>query len=289
MRQLRITNSITNRESPSLEIYLKEINKLDLISVEEEVKLFAQIRSGDKKALDKLTKANLRFVISVAKQYQYQGLSLADLINEGNIGLINAASRYDETKGFKFISYAVWWIRQSILQAILNNSRMIRLPLNKTLLRNRIVKANSVLEQTLERSATPEEVAELLNVDPKDVEERMHVADRHVSLDTPLATDEESSLLDVLENPDGVNGYEKDSNTGSLKVEIDRAMQSLTQRQKEMVCFFFGIGIDAPMCLEEIAKKYSLTVERVRQIKDKALAQLRTKESINLLRGFLGS
>lgn len=288
MRQLRISNSITNRESLSLEMYLREINKLDLISAEEEVELFAQIRAGNKKALERLTTANLRFVVSVAKQYQYQGLSLSDLINEGNIGLMNAATRYDETKGFKFISYAVWWIRQSILQAILQNSRMIRLPLNKTLLRNRIAKANATLEQSLERPATAEEVADLLQIDTKDVEERMHVADKHISLDTPLATDDENSLLDVLENPDGVNSYEKDSHSGSLKVELDRALKMLTPRQKEMICYFFGIGIDAPMCLEEIAKRYSLTVERVRQIKDKALSQLRTKESFNLLRGFLG-
>jgi RNA polymerase primary sigma factor len=287
MRQLKISNSITNRESQSLEKYLKEISKIELISAEEEVRLFTLIREGDKNALDRLTKANLRFVVSVAKQYQYQGLSLPDLINEGNIGLINAAQRFDETKGFKFISYAVWWIRQSIMQALLHHSRMIRLPLNKTVLRNRIQKANSKLEQTLERSATPEEIAEELQMDIREVEQRMSVTDQHVSLDSPISEDGENSLVDILENADGVNSFEQTSHTGSLNVEIERALQVLTPRERQMVCYFFGIGVDTPVSLEEIAKRYDLTVERVRQIKDKALTRLRTNCSFNLLRSFL--
>lgn len=287
MRQLKISNSITNRESQSLDKYLREISKIDLISAEEEARLFALIREGDKNALDRLTKANLRFVVSVAKQYQYQGLSLADLINEGNIGLIQAAQRFDETKGFKFISYAVWWIRQSIMQALLHHSRMIRLPLNKTVLRSKIQKANSKLEQSLERAATPEEIAEELNIDVKEVEMRMSITDHHVSLDSPLSDDGESSLVDVLENADGVNGYEQTANTGSLNTEIERALKVLSPRERQMVCYFFGIGVDTPVSLEEIARRYDLTVERVRQIKDKAITRLRTNCSYNLLRSFL--
>lgn len=288
MRQLKISHSITNRESLSVTRYLQDISKLEMISPEEEMQLFPLIRSGDKQALEKLTKANLRFVVSVAKQFQHQGLSLADLINEGNIGLISAINRFDETKGFKFISYAVWWIRQSIMQALVQHSRLIRLPVNKNILHTQIRKASSALEQTLQRQATPEEVAEHLNINADEVNDRMSMSDKHVSLDTPLADDEEGSLLDVLVNPDAVNGYEKTSYTGSLKTEIDRAMQVLSQRQREMICYFFGIGVDTPMRIEDIAKKYDLTVERVRQIKDKALEQLKLKCSENLLRGFLG-
>ncbi len=288
MRQLKISHSITNRESLSVTRYLQEISKLDMITPEEEMQLFPLIRSGNKEALEKLTKANLRFVVSVAKQYQHQGLSLADLINEGNIGLMNAISRFDETKGFKFISYAVWWIRQGIMQSLIQHSRMIRLPLNKAVLKTQIQKASSALEQTLQRQATPEEVAEHLNIDADEVNIRMSVSDKHVSLDTPLADDEEGSLLDVLENPDAVNGYEKTSYTGSLQTEINRAMQVLSQRQREMICYFFGIGYDTPMRIEDIAKKYDLTVERVRQIKDKALEQLKLKCSHTHLRSFLG-
>jgi RNA polymerase primary sigma factor len=289
MRQLKITHSITNRESESLDKYLREINKLEMITPEEETRLFPLIRQGDKAALDRLTKANLRFVVSVAKQYQYQGLSLADLINEGNIGLIYAAKRFDETKGFKFISYAVWWIRQNILQALAQDAQMIRLPLHKRVLGNRIQKTSAMLEQSLERPATAEELAEALQMDEDEIASRMAIPHKHVSLDTPVSEDEEGSLLDVLINPDGVNGFEKDSFSGSLKTELGRAMQLLTQRQRETICYFFGIGVDTPMCLEEIAKKYDLTVERVRQIKDKALLLLRTKTSSDLLRGFLGA
>jgi RNA polymerase primary sigma factor len=289
MRQLKISYSITNRESQSLEKYLREINKLELITPEEEVQLFPLIRKGDRKALDRLTKGNLRFVVSVAKQYQHQGLLLSDLINEGNIGLIYAAKRFDETRGFKFISYAVWWIRQNILHALASDAQMIRMPLHKKTLGNRIQKASAMLEQSLERSATPEELAEVLQMDPDDVAARMAIPYKHVSLDTPISDNEEGSLLDVLENPDGVNGFEKTSYTGSLRTEIDRAMQMLTQRQRETICYFFGIGVDSPMCLEEIARKYNLTVERVRQIKDKALLVLRKEGSTGLLRGFLGA
>jgi len=290
MRQLKISHSITNRESQSLDIYLREINKIGMISPEEETSLFPLIRQGDKAALDRLTRANLRFVVSVAKQYQYQGLSLPDLINEGNIGLIQAARRFDETRGFKFISYAVWWIRQNILQALSQDAQMIRQPLHKRVLSNRIRKTSASLEQQLERPATPEELAEVLGMDADEIESRMTAPHKHVSLDTPVTEDEEGSLLDVLENPDGVNGFEKELYGGSLRTDLARAMQQLlTPRQRETICYFFGIGVDTPLCLEEIAKKYDLTVERVRQIKDKALLQLRNRDSIHLLRGFLGA
>jgi len=289
MRQLKISRSITNRESESLEKYLREINKLELLSPDDEIQLFPLIRQGDRLALDRLTKANLRFVVSVAKQYQHQGLSLSDLINEGNIGLINAARKFDETKGFKFISYAVWWIRQGILQALANDSQLIRIPYNKRVLGNQIHKANTQLEQTLERSATAEEVAEVLKMDPEEIASRMAIHGRHVSLDSPLSDNEETSLLDTLENKDGINGFEKTSHNGSLKTEIDRVLQVLSHRQKEVICLFFGISSPYPMGLDEIADKYDLTRERVRQIKDKALALLRKKESYHLLKSFLGA
>lgn len=286
---MKISRSITNRESESLEKYLREINKLDLLTPEEELLLFPRIRKGDHTALDRLTKGNLRFVVSVAKQYQHQGLSLSDLINEGNIGLINAASKFDETKGFKFISYAVWWIRQSILQGLANDSQLIRIPYNKRVLGNQIHKANAQLEQSLERTATPEEVAELLKMEPEEIASRMAIHGKHVSLDSPLSDNEDNSLLDTLENKDGVNGYEKTSHNGSLKTEINRVLQGLSHRQREVVCLFFGISSPYPMGLDEIAEKYDLTRERVRQIKDKALMLLRKKESFHLLRSFLGA
>ena len=289
MRQLKISHSITNRESESLDKYLREISRIELISADEEIGLFPLIRQGDQRALDRLTKANLRFVVSVAKQYQRQGLSLPDLINEGNIGLINAAKKFDETKGFKFISYAVWWIRQSILQALATDSQLIRIPYNKRVLGNQITKATATLEQSLERTATAEELAEALNLDADDVASRLAMPGKHVSLDTPLSDGEESSLIDVLENKDGVNGYEQVSHEGSLKTEVERAMKALTIRQREILCCFFGIGTSYPMGLDEIAGKYDLTRERVRQIKDKALDLLRRKETFYLLRGFLGS
>ncbi|MEO7922907.1 MAG: RNA polymerase sigma factor RpoD/SigA [Chitinophagaceae bacterium] len=289
MRQLKISNSITNRESESLEKYLREINKLELLSPQEEMQLFPLIRNNDQKALDRLTKGNLRFVVSVAKQYQYQGLSLPDLINEGNIGLINAAKKFDETKGFKFISYAVWWIRQGILQALANDAQLIRIPYNKRVLGNQIHKANAQLEQTLERNATAEEVAEVLKINPEEVADRMAIHGRHVSLDTPLSSNEETSLLDTLENKEEIHGFEKTSYNGSLKTEVGRAMKTLSPRQQEILCHFFGISTGYPMGLDEIADKYHLTRERVRQIKDKAIILLRKKETYQLLKSFLGA
>ncbi len=288
MRQLKITKSITNRESQSLEKYLQEIGKVDLITPEEEVKLARLIKQGDQRALDRLTKANLRFVVSVAKQYQNQGLSLPDLINEGNLGLIKAAQRFDETRGFKFISYAVWWIRQSILQALAEQSRIVRLPLNKVGLTNRIQKAYSQLEQEYEREPSAEELATLLDMDIEEVSATLGISARHVSVDTPLAEGEDNTLLDVLENPNAVKTDNELDHTESLKVEIERSLKTLTERQKEVICYFFGIGVDHPMSLEDIGEKFSLTRERVRQIKDKAITKLRTVNRCKLLRTYLG-
>jgi RNA polymerase primary sigma factor len=288
MRQLKITKSITNRESQSLEKYLQEIGKVDLITPEEEVKLARLIKQGDQKALDRLTKANLRFVVSVAKQYQNQGLSLPDLINEGNLGLIKAAQRFDETRGFKFISYAVWWIRQSILQALAEQSRIVRLPLNKVGLTNRIQKAYSQLEQEFEREPSAEELATMLEIDIEEVSATLGISARHVSVDTPLAEGEDNTLLDVLENPNAVKTDNELDHTESLKVEIERSLKTLTERQKEVICYFFGIGVDHPMSLEDIGEKFSLTRERVRQIKDKAITKLRAVNRCKLLRTYLG-
>ena len=289
MRQLKITKSITNRESQSLEKYLQEIGKVELITPEEEVRLATLIRQGDQRALDRLTKANLRFVVSVAKQYQNQGLSLPDLINEGNLGLIKAAQRFDETRGFKFISYAVWWIRQSILQALAEQSRIVRLPLNKVGLTNRIQKAYSLLEQQYEREPSAEELAEVLNMDIEEVSATLGINVRHVSMDSPLSEGEENTLVDVLENPnadktDGLLVHDE-----SLKTEIDRSLKALTERQKEVICFFFGIGVDHPMSLEDIGERFSLTRERVRQIKDKAITKLKASNRCKLLRTYLGT
>jgi len=288
MRQLKITKSITNRESQSLEKYLQEIGKVELITPEEEVKLAIRIKQGDQRALDKLTKANLRFVVSVAKQYQNQGLSLPDLINEGNLGLIKAAQRFDETRGFKFISYAVWWIRQSILQALAEQSRIVRLPLNKVGLTNRIQKAYSHLEQEFEREPSAEELAELLELDIEEVSSTLGISARHVSMDTPLSEGEENTLIDVLENPNAERAETNIEHKESLKQEIDRSLKTLTERQKEVICFFFGIGVDHPMSLEDIGEKFNLTRERVRQIKDKAITKLRTNSRSKALRGYLG-
>ena len=289
MRQLKITKSITNRESQSLEKYLQEIGKVELISSEEEVRLAALIRQGCQKSLDRLTKANLRFVVSVAKQYQNQGLSLPDLINEGNLGLIKAAQRFDETRGFKFISYAVWWIRQSILQALAEQSRIVRLPLNKVGLTNRIQKAFSQLEQQFEREPSAEELAELLEIDLDEVSASLSISSRHVSMDTPISEGEDGTLLDVLENPNADKTDGELDHTQSLKTEIDRSLKTLTERQKEVICYFFGIGVDHPMSLEDIGERFNLTRERVRQIKDKAITKLRTTNRVNLLRTYLGS
>jgi RNA polymerase primary sigma factor len=288
MRQLKITKSITNRESQSLEKYLQEIGKVELISPEEEVKLAVRIKQGDQPALDKLTKANLRFVVSVAKQYQNQGLSLPDLINEGNLGLIKAAQRFDETRGFKFISYAVWWIRQSILQALAEQSRIVRLPLNKVGLTNRIQKAYSQLEQEFEREPSAEELAEVLELDIEEVSSTLGIAARHVSMDTPLSEGEENTLIDVLENPNAERAETNIEHKESLKQEIDRSLRTLTERQKEVICFFFGIGVDHPMSLEDIGDKFNLTRERVRQIKDKAITKLRSNSRSKMLRSYLG-
>jgi RNA polymerase primary sigma factor len=288
MRQLKITKSITNRESQSLEKYLQEIGKVELISPEEEVKLAGLIKQGNQAALDKLTKANLRFVVSVAKQYQNQGLSLPDLINEGNLGLIKAAQRFDETRGFKFISYAVWWIRQSILQALAEQSRIVRLPLNKVGLTNKIQKAFSLLEQEFEREPSPEELAELLELETEEVSATLGIAARHVSMDSPMSEGEDNTLIDVLVNHNAELADNNIAHKESLKQEIERSMKMLTERQKEVICYFFGLGVDHPMSLEDIGDKFNLTRERVRQIKDKAITKLRTNSRSKALRGYLG-
>jgi len=288
MRQLKITKSITNRESQSLEKYLQEIGKVELITPEEEVKLATLIKQGCQKSLDRLTKANLRFVVSVAKQYQNQGLSLPDLINEGNLGLIKAAQRFDETRGFKFISYAVWWIRQSILQALAEQSRIVRLPLNKVGLTNRIQKAFSLLEQQFEREPSAEELAEVLEMDIEEVSATLGINARHVSMDSPLSDGEENTLMDVMENPNAEKTDGDLDHKESLKTEIDRSLKTLTERQKEVICYFFGIGVDHPMSLEDIGEKFNLTRERVRQIKDKAITKLKTNTRTQLLRTYLG-
>jgi RNA polymerase primary sigma factor len=288
MRQLKITKSITNRESQSLEKYLQEIGKVELISSEEEVKLATLIKQGDQRALDRLTKANLRFVVSVAKQYQNQGLSLPDLINEGNVGLIKAAQRFDETRGFKFISYAVWWIRQSILQSLAEQSRIVRLPLNKVGLTNRVQKAFSLLEQQFEREPSAEEIADLLEMDIEEVSATLNLSSRHVSMDNPMSEGEDGTLLDVMENPNAEKTDGELVHNESLKTEIDRSLKTLTERQKEVICFFFGIGVDHPMSLEDIGERFHLTRERVRQIKDKAITKLRANNKSNLLRSYLG-
>jgi len=288
MRQLKISKSITNRESESLEKYLQEIGKVDLITPEEEVKLALRIKQGDQAALDKLTKANLRFVVSVAKQYQNQGLTLPDLINEGNLGLIKAAQRFDETRGFKFISYGVWWIRQSIMQALAEQSRIVRLPLNKVGLTNRISRAYSHLEQEFERTPTAEELAFFLDIETEEVSATMNVAARHVSMDSPLSDGEESTLIDVLINGNADSADKQIMFNDSLKKEIARSLSILTERQKEVVCYFYGIGVEQPLSLEDIGMKFSLTRERVRQIKDKAITKLRTTSKSNLLREYMG-
>lgn len=287
MRQLKITKSITNRESASLDKYLQEIGREELITAEEEVILAKKIKEGDQRALEKLTRANLRFVVSVAKQYQNQGLSLPDLINEGNLGLIKAARRFDETRGFKFISYAVWWIRQSILQALAEQSRIVRLPLNQVGSLNKINKAYSKLEQQYEREPSAEELADILDLPIDKVSDTMKVSGRHVSMDAPFANGEESSLLDVLVNADSPK-----ADTGlmneSLSREIDRALSTLTERERDVVKLFFGIGLNHGLTLEEIGDKFDLTRERVRQIKEKAIRRLRHSSRSKLLQQYLG-
>ncbi|MDO8992535.1 MAG: RNA polymerase sigma factor RpoD/SigA [Daejeonella sp.] len=286
MRQLKITQSITNRESQSLDKYLHEIGKVDLITAEEEVILAQKIREGDQAALERLTKTNLRFVVSVAKQYQNQGLTLGDLINEGNLGLIKAAKRFDETKGFKFISYAVWWIRQSILQAIAEQSRIVRLPLNQVGSLSKISKAFSRLEQEFEREPSPEELAENLETTVEKISDTLSNSGRHVSMDAPFVQGEENTLLDVLENSDP----NTDSNliNESLSEEIKRSLSTLTEREREIIVLFFGLSTNHPLSLEEIGEKFNLTRERVRQIKDKALQRLLHTSRSKILKSYLG-
>lgn len=286
MRQLKITKSITNRESASLDKYLQEIGKEELITVEEEVELAQRIKKGDQIALEKLTKANLRFVVSVAKQYQNQGLSLPDLINEGNLGLIKAAEKFDETRGFKFISYAVWWIRQSILQALAEQSRIVRLPLNQVGSLNKINKAYSRFEQQHERKPSADELAIELELPAEKVADTLRVSGRHISVDAPFVEGEANSLLDVLINDDSPNA-DKELMNESLSREIDRALSTLTERERDIIKLFFGIGCQE-MTLEEIGEKFGLTRERVRQIKEKAIRRLRHTSRSKLLKTYLG-
>ncbi len=286
MRQLKITKSITNRESASLDKYLQEIGKEDLITVEEEVELAQRIHKGDREALEKLTRANLRFVVSVAKQYQNQGLSLPDLINEGNLGLIKAAEKFDETRGFKFISYAVWWIRQSILQALAEQSRIVRLPLNQVGSLNKINKAFAKFEQENERTPTTEELAEILEIPKEKVADTLRVSGRHISVDAPFVEGEDNSLLDVLENshsPDADGILMKES----LSKEIERALSTLTERERDIIKLHFGISCQE-MTLEEVGERFGLTRERVRQIKEKAIRRLRHTSRSKLLKAYLG-
>ena len=286
MRQLKITKSITNRESASLDKYLQEIGREELITVEEEVELAQRIKKGDQEALDKLTRANLRFVVSVAKQYQNQGISLPDLINEGNLGLIKAAEKFDETRGFKFISYAVWWIRQSILQALAEQSRIVRLPLNQVGSLNKINKALSQFEQQYERQPSPDELADMLEIPREKIADTLRVSGRHVSVDAPFVDGEDNSLLDVRVNNESPNA-DKGLVNESLNTEIERALSTLTERERDIVKYFFGIGCQE-MTLEEIGEKFGLTRERVRQIKEKAIRRLRHSARSKLLKGYLG-
>jgi RNA polymerase primary sigma factor len=287
MRQLKISKQITNRESQSLDKYLQEIGKVDLLTPDEEVTLAQRIREGDQLALEKLTKANLRFVVSVAKQYQNQGLSLGDLINEGNLGLIKAAKRFDETRGFKFISYAVWWIRQSILQALAEQSRIVRLPLNRVGSLNKITKSFSELEQKFEREPSPEEIAEVLELTTSEVVDTLKISGRHVSVDAPFVQGEENRLLDVLENED-----EESPDTGlmndSLRKEVQRALSTLTKREADVITLYFGLNGEHSLTLEEIGEKFNLTRERVRQIKEKAIRRLRHTSRSKALKPYLG-
>jgi len=287
MRQLKITKQVTNRETASLDKYLQEIGKVDLITADEEVELAQRIKAGDQIALEKLTKANLRFVVSVAKQYQNQGLTLPDLINEGNLGLIKAAQRFDETRGFKFISYAVWWIRQSILQALAEQSRIVRLPLNKIGSINKINKTFAFLEQSHERPPSAEEIAKELDMTINDVKESMKNSGRHVSMDAPLVEGEDSNLYDVLRSGESPN-RDKDLLHESLRTEIERALETLTPREADVIRLYFGLGNQHPMTLEEIGETFDLTRERVRQIKEKAIRRLKHTSRSKILKTYLG-
>ncbi len=288
MRQLKITKSITNRESQSLDKYLQDIGREELITAEEEVELARKIKQGDQRALEKLTRANLRFVVSVAKQYQNQGLTLPDLINEGNLGLIKAAQKCDETRGFKFISYAVWWIRQSILQALAEQARIVRLPLNQVGSLNKINKAFSKLEQEFERQPSAEELAEALEVPEDKIKESLNVSGRHVSMDAPLSTSEDGgTLMDVMANSDSPKA-DHSLMAESLQKEIERSLSTLTDKEREIIRLFFGIGMNHGLTLEEIGAKFNLTRERVRQIKEKAIRRLRHTSRNKLLKSYLG-
>ena len=287
MRQLKITKSITSRDSASLDKYLQEIGREQLLPVEEEVELSQRIRKGDRRALDKLVRANLRFVVSVAKQYQNQGLSLPDLINEGNVGLIKAAEKFDETRGFKFISYAVWWIRQTILQALAEQSRIVRLPLNQVSAVNKITKAMTKFEQEFERKPSADELAELVNELPEKISDSLRASGRHVSVDAPFIEGEENSLLDVMTNPDSPMA-DKGLVSESLSTEIDRALGVLNEREKQIIERSFGINHQPEMTLEEIGETFGLTRERVRQIREKAIRKLRAGSRNSLLRSYLG-
>jgi len=288
MRQLKISKSITNRESLSLERYLQEISKLKLLSGEDEAGLARRIKDGDAIAMNRLVGANLRFVVSVAKQYQNQGLPLADLINEGNVGLIKAALRFDETKGFKFISYAVWWIRQNILQSLAEQSRIVRMPLNRVGMAGKVNKVYQQLEQEYEREPRAEEIAETLNVEVEEVFSTVYMAIRHVSIDTPVGDNDDQTMLDVMENPNAEKADVELEHFASLKYEVQRSLSTLTPRQQEVLCYFFGIGVDQALTLEDIGERINLTRERVRQIKDKAIDKLKTGSRSKLLRVYLG-
>ena len=287
MRQLKITKQVTNRETASLDKYLQEIGRVDLITAEEEVELAQKIKAGDERALDKLTKANLRFVVSVSKQYQNQGLTLPDLINEGNLGLIKAAKRFDETRGFKFISYAVWWTRQSILQALAEQSRIVRLPLNKIGSINKINKAYAILEQKFERPPTAEEISELVELSITEVKQSLKNTGRHISMDAPLVEGEDSSLYDVMGSEDSPNP-DADLMLESLREEIRRALDTLTPREADVVSSYFGLNGGHAMTLEEIGEKFDLTRERVRQIKEKAVRRLKQTSRSKILKTYLG-
>ncbi|MCE2816476.1 MAG: sigma-70 family RNA polymerase sigma factor [Cryomorphaceae bacterium] len=287
MRQLKITKQVTNRETASLDKYLQEIGKVELITADEEVELAQKIKAGDQRALEKLTKANLRFVVSVAKQYQNQGLTLPDLINEGNLGLIKAAQRFDETRGFKFISYAVWWIRQSILQALAEQSRIVRLPLNKIGSINKINKAYASLEQQHERPPSAEEIATKLEMSEMDVKESLRNSGRHVSMDAPLVEGEDSNLYDVLNSDDSPNP-DDDLMVDSLRTEIERSLATLTPREGDVIRLYFGLNGQHPLTLEEIGEKFDLTRERVRQIKEKAIRRLKHTSRSKILKTYLG-
>ncbi|MEY4864604.1 MAG: hypothetical protein RLZZ114_33 [Bacteroidota bacterium] len=287
MRQLKITKQVTNRETASLDKYLQEIGKVELITAQEEVELAQRIKAGDQRALEKLTKANLRFVVSVAKQYQNQGLTLPDLINEGNLGLIKAAQRFDETRGFKFISYAVWWIRQSILQALAEQSRIVRLPLNKIGSINKINKAYAALEQQHQRPPSAEEIAEVLEMSEDDVKESLRNSGRHVSMDAPLVEGEDSNLYDVLNSSDSPHP-DQDLMVDSLRTEIERSLATLTPREGDVIRLYFGLNGQHPLTLEEIGEKFDLTRERVRQIKEKAIRRMKHTSRSKILKTYLG-